>query len=281
MGLTKQVMAASMSGLILFGRSDVAHGAEGPLRVSCSVNALVGPDAEAITVSAVSVPTTAKCAGERQFLDEIKKRIWLAWVQRARPRPLQQYSYDVQAFAWATWSAPIGVRVTPCTIPTASLVGASAACPPSIGVEESGENDIVDLAATEATSIALASGVSTCGVAGYSMTVRFDAPRLSDRTRVGPVACLLLRSESPEVRRMAAETLGSMGRHVAKQAMAGLKQAETTLNLACGKRCAQQNSRSPTHVSAASRMAQHLAISKGSGTRPSSWAFRPLVPRWT
>jgi hypothetical protein len=192
---------------------------------SC-LSASAGSDADAITVNAVSLPGMAKCTAGDQFQDELKKRTWLAFVARARPRLLQRYSNDVQTFAWATWSTPIKVRVTRCPGPTGTPV-ASADCVPSVALEQSGGNDIADLAALDAVDVALAAGISWCDLGSYDLSVRFEPSRASDRTRVGPVVCLLLRSESREIRMRAAESLGSMGRHVAKRALDGLRQAES------------------------------------------------------
>jgi hypothetical protein len=225
MRLAARIMVGSLHGLMVLGVSDCPLAAAGPPAASCLSAGLGGPDADTITVDPVSLPTTVKCAAEEQFLGEIKKRVWLAWIARTRPRLLQGYEYDVQMFAWATWSTPIAVRVTPCARRTGASV-ASPECAPSVGLEESGGNDIANLAALEAVAVALAAGTSWCDLGSYNLRVRFAPSRASDQARVGPAACLLLRSESPELRTLAAESLGSMRRDVAKRAMAALRQAE-------------------------------------------------------
>jgi hypothetical protein len=224
MRLVTHIVFGSLQGLMMLGAVDFALAGSPP--ESCLSAASAASDADAITVNTVSLSGTVRCTAEEQFQDELKKRIWLAFVARVRPRLLQRYSNDVQRFAWATWSTPIRVRVTRCPRPTGTPV-ASADCVPSIGLEQSGDNDIVDLAALEAVDVALAAGISWCDLGSYDLSVRFEPSRASDRTRVGPVVCLLLRSESPEIRVRAAESLGSMGRHVAKRALDGLRQAES------------------------------------------------------
>ena len=101
---------------LVLGASGCALAAAGSPPGSCPSAELAGVDADTITVDALRLPAAVKCAAEEQFLGEIKKRIWLAWIARARPRSLQQYSDDIQMFAWATWSTPISLRVTPCEV---------------------------------------------------------------------------------------------------------------------------------------------------------------------
>lgn len=210
---------------MMLGGNDCAVAAAASPPASCPSAELAGIDADTIKVDAVSLPPTVKCAAEDQFLGELKKRIWLAFIARARPRLLPRYDYDVQMFAWSTWSTPISVRVAQC--PGRMAPVASAECVPSLTLEESGGNDIADLAALEAVAAALAAGLPWCDLASYSLRVRLGPSRGSDQARVGPVACLLLRSESPELRTLAAQSLGSMRRYVAKRATAALKQAES------------------------------------------------------
>jgi hypothetical protein len=226
MRLAARIMVASLHGLMVLGVIDCALAAVGPPAASCLSGGLAGLDGDTITVDAVSLPPTVKCPEEEPFLGEIKRRVWLAWIARARPRLLQGYDYDVQLFAWATWSTPIVVRVTQCPRRTGAPV-ASPDCVPSFALEEGGGNDIANLAALEAVAVALATRTSWCALGSYNLRVRLEPSRASDQARVGPAACLLLRSESPELRTLAAESLGSMRRYVAKRAMAALRQAES------------------------------------------------------
>lgn len=226
MRLVTQIIVGSLQGLLMVAGSDCALAAAAASPASCLSAGSAGIDADTIKVDAVSLPATVKCAGEEQFLGELKKRIWLAFIARARPRLLPRYDYDVQMFAWSTWSTPMSVRVTRCPARMGAPV-ATAECAPSFALEESGGNDIADLAALEAVAAALAAGTPSCDLASYTLKVRFEPSRESDQARVGPVACVLLHSESPELRTLAAEGLGSMRSYVAKRATAALRQAES------------------------------------------------------
>jgi len=205
MRLVTQIIVGSLQGLLMVAGSDCALAAAAASPASCLSAGSAGIDADTIKVDAVSLPATVKCAGEEQFLGELKKRIWLAFIARARPRLLPRYDYDGQM------GAPV----------------ATAECAPSFALEESGGNDIADLAALEAVAAALAAGTPSCDLASYTLKVRFEPSRESDQARVGPVACVLLHSESPELRTLAAEGLGSMRSYVAKRATAALRQAES------------------------------------------------------
>jgi len=224
--LARQIIVGSLQGLMVLCGIDCILAVAGSPPSSCRSDGLAGIDADTITVETVSPPATGKCAAEAQFLGEIKKRVWLAWIARARPRLMPRYEYDDQMVAWATWSTPISVRVTQCPGRTRAPVP-SPECVPAFGLEESGENDITNLAAIDAVAVALAGGTSRCDLASYDLRVRLEPSRGSDQTRVGPVACLLLHSESPELRTLAAESLGSMRRYVAKRALAALRHAES------------------------------------------------------
>jgi hypothetical protein len=151
------IIIGSLYGLMVLGACDCALAAAASPPASCLSAGLAGVDADTIKVDAVTLPATVKCAAEDEFLGELKKRMWLAFTARARPRLLPQYDYDVQRFASSTWSTPVTVRVTQCPGRMGAPV-ASAECVPSFALEEAGGNDIANLAGLEAVAAALAAG---------------------------------------------------------------------------------------------------------------------------
>jgi hypothetical protein len=186
--------------------------------------------------------STSVCPGIDARLQELRRRVWLSWVQKRRPRnldehregwvhdppideetrgwlPLRDASLADQKDVWDKWTEPVVITMAVCTTPAAPAgKGRTGVCDFTITKSAS---KIVDFAAVEAIVAGRVALLPAC-VGDHEVDVRFEPWANADL--VVDEAIAALSDDTPEVRGSAAAALGAIGPE-ARSAIGALERA--------------------------------------------------------